>query len=94
MWGGASFVSKLNEADLGEFYLWMVTTYPYEEQKLGFGFVGPGDALRDVMTKLPQYPWLRLHFEEAEAIARANSWRPVSVVDFLALATGSRQTLC
>jgi hypothetical protein len=107
--GGASFITKLNEADLGELYLWMVEAYPYVERKFGFGAVGPSDtavmlrdgilenlkqrgsfaacdALRGVMAKLPQHPWLRLHLEEAVALARANSWRPISIAEFLALA--------
>src|SRR5262249_23587127 len=44
------------------------------------------DAMRDVMEKLPQYSWMRHHLEEAESLARANSWRPVSIREFLELA--------
>jgi hypothetical protein len=107
--GGTNFIAKLSESELGEFYLWMVETYPYAERKPGFGAMGPGDtavmlrdgvlehlkkrgtfaacdAIRDVMEKLPQYAWMRHHLEEAEALARANTWRPVSIREFLALA--------
>jgi predicted NACHT family NTPase len=107
--GIPNFVSKLNEAELGELYLWMVETYPYTERKRGFGFIGPSDsavmvrdgilghlksrgtfaaanAIRSVMAKLPQYSWMRLYVDEAEALARANTWRPVSITEFLALA--------
>lgn len=106
---GTSFVTKLSESELGEFYLWMVETYPFAERKLGFGAVGPSDsavmlrdgilehlkkrgtfaacnAIRDVMEKLPQFVWMRHHLEEAEALARANTWRPVAIHEFLALA--------
>ena len=47
---GGNFIRKLSEAELGEFYLWMVKTYPYAEHKLGFGAMGPSDTavmLRD-----------------------------------------------
>jgi hypothetical protein len=44
------------------------------------------DAIRDVMAKLPQYNWMRHHLEEAESLARANTWRPVSTREFLQLA--------
>ena len=107
--GGTTFIAKLSEAELGEFYLWMVETYPYAERKLGFGAMGPSDtavmlrdgvleqlkkrgtfaacdAMRGVMEKLPQYGWMRHHLEEAESLARAATWSPVSVPEFLALA--------
>jgi hypothetical protein len=107
--GGTNFIAKLSEAELGEFYLWMVETYPYGERKLGFGAMGPSDtavmlrdsvlehlkkrgtfaacdAIRSVMEKLPQYGWMRHHLEEAESLARAATWSPVSVPEFLALA--------
>jgi hypothetical protein len=107
--GGTNFTAKLSEAELGEFYLWMVKNYPYGERKLGFGAVGPSDtavmlrdgvleelkkrgtfaacaAIRDVMGKLPQFAWMRRHLEEAEALARANTWRPASIREFLAMA--------
>ena len=107
--GGTNFIAKLSEPELGEFYLWMVETYPYVERKLGFGAMGPSDtaimlrdsvlehlkkrrtfaacdSIRGVMEKLPQYGWMRLHLEEAESLARAATWSPVSVPEFLALA--------
>jgi hypothetical protein len=37
------------------------------------------------MKKLPQLSWLRLQLEEAESLARASTWSPVSPRDFLAL---------
>ncbi len=107
--GGTNFIAKLSESELGQFYLWMVETYPYAERRPGFGAVGPSDtavmlrdsvlehlkkrgtfaacdAMRDVMEKLPQFTWMRHHLEEAESLARANTWRPVSIREFLALA--------
>jgi hypothetical protein len=44
------------------------------------------DAIRRAMTKVPQYAWLRRNLDEADALARANTWRPVSICEFLALA--------
>ena len=44
------------------------------------------DAIRRVMKKVPQYDWLRRNLDEADALARANTWRPVSIREFLALA--------
>jgi hypothetical protein len=44
------------------------------------------EAIRDVMERLPQYGWMRHHLEEAESQARAATWRPVSIREFLALA--------
>jgi hypothetical protein len=38
------------------------------------------------MKKVPQYDWLRRNLDEADALARANTWRPVSIREFLALA--------
>ena len=107
--GGSSFIANLSETELGQFYLWMVMTYPYAEHKLGFGAMGPSDtavilrdgvlehlkkrgtfaacdAIRGVMEELQQYDWMRHHLEEAEALARASSWRPISIAQFLALA--------
>jgi hypothetical protein len=43
------------------------------------------DALRDVVEQLPQYPSLRHQLEEAEALARAATWQPVTARQFLAL---------
>ena len=107
--GHGNFITKLTEPQLGDFYLWMVESYPYLEHKLGLGFVGPGDtavmlrdstiehlkkrgtfaaceAIRNVMEKLPQYSWMRYHLEEAEALARAATWQPASICQFLSLA--------
>jgi hypothetical protein len=45
------------------------------------------DALRRVMEKLPGYGWMRFYLEQAEDLARTKSWNPVSISEFLALAT-------
>ena len=106
--GETDFVSRLDEQQLGDFYLWMVNRYPYTDRTLGFSVVGPEDSavmLRDAillnlkgrgsvaacdalsraMAALPQYPWLCAHLEDAEALARAACWRPVSISEFLAM---------
>lgn len=44
------------------------------------------EAIRNVMEKLPQYTWLNYHLEEAEALARAATWQPVTIGEFLSLA--------
>jgi len=44
------------------------------------------DAIRNIMEKLPQYTWMKYHLEEAEALARAATWQPVSVRELLSLA--------
>jgi len=44
------------------------------------------EAIRIVMEKLPQYSWMRYHLEEAEALAHAATWQPVSIRQFLSLA--------
>lgn len=44
------------------------------------------EAIRNVMDKLPQYAWMNYHLEEAEALARAATWQPVSIREFLSLA--------
>jgi hypothetical protein len=44
------------------------------------------EAIRNVMEKLPQYTWMSYHLEEAEAVARAATWQPVSIRQFLSLA--------
>lgn len=107
--GGTHFITKLNEAQLGELYLWMVEAYPITERRPRSGAIGSGDtavmlrdsvleqlknrgtiaacdAIRGIMEELPQYGWMQLHLEEAESLARANTWRPVSVREFLSLA--------
>lgn len=43
-------------------------------------------VIRNVMEKLPQHTWMSYHLEEAEALARAATWRPVSIRQFLSLA--------
>ncbi len=50
------------------------------------GMFAATDAIRRVMRKVPQYGWLRRNLDEADALARANTWRPVSIREFLALA--------
>jgi hypothetical protein len=45
------------------------------------------------MSKLPQYGWLSLQLEEAEALARAATWKPVSPKTFLTLARDRRKRL-
>jgi len=51
------------------------------------------DALREMMAILPQYGWLGLYLEEAELLARAATWQPVSPAQFLALARDSQSRL-
>ena len=50
-------------------------------------------AIREVMDALPQYPWLALHLEEAEELARARTWQPISPQQFLVLASNSSKRL-
>ena len=42
--------------------------------------------LREVVEALPQYPGLRHQLEEAESLARAATWQPISARQFLTLA--------
>ncbi|PYT57412.1 MAG: hypothetical protein DMG35_20320 [Acidobacteria bacterium] len=49
------------------------------------------EAIRSVMEKLPQYTWMNYHLEEAEALARAATWQPVSIGQFLSLAQNREQ---
>ena len=44
------------------------------------------DAIGRAMENFPQYPWLRHHLEQAESLARAATWQPISSSHFLALA--------
>jgi hypothetical protein len=44
------------------------------------------DAIRNVMERFPEYAWMRHPLEEAEWFARAATWQPVSIAEFLALA--------
>lgn len=80
--GHPNFVEKLNEAEVGDLYTWLLVQYPPSagDHRVS-GAVGPKDtvvmfrdqtlenlkrratfsacdALRDVMSKLPQYRWL------------------------------------
>ena len=43
------------------------------------------DAIRHAADELPKYTWLRHHLEEAELLARAATWQPISAKNFLAL---------
>jgi hypothetical protein len=45
------------------------------------------NALRRIMEKLPHYSWMPFQLEQAEEFARANTWSPVSIPEFLALAS-------
>jgi hypothetical protein len=51
------------------------------------------EAIREVMARLPQYPWLGIHLEEAELLARAATWQPVPPQQFLALALDRQKRL-
>jgi predicted NACHT family NTPase len=42
-------------------------------------------AIRDVMQRLPQYPWLHYHLEEAELLARAATWEPPTAQQLITL---------
>jgi hypothetical protein len=111
--GESSVLGKLNESQLGEFYKWMVRSYPYAQyNSLTSGAMGPSDtavmlrdsvlehlkrrgtfaaceALRDVVETFPEYPGLHYQLEEAESLARAATWQPVSARQFLMLARDS-----
>jgi predicted NACHT family NTPase len=45
------------------------------------------DALRKILDKFPAYTWLAQQLEEAEWLARAATWQPVSIPQLLALAS-------
>jgi hypothetical protein len=51
------------------------------------------DALRAVMQKFPDYAWLARPLEQAEWLARAATWRPVSIAELLALASNREKRL-
>ncbi len=51
------------------------------------------EALRDVVETFPQYPGLHYQLEEAESLARAATWQPVSARQFLMLALDSGKRL-
>jgi hypothetical protein len=109
--GAATFVEKLNEDQLGTFYIWLLTNYPPSPlDHRGAGAMGPSqtavmlrdqvlehlkrrgtfaacDAIRNVMGTFRQYSWLAFHLEEAESLARAATWHPVSPQQLLALAS-------
>jgi hypothetical protein len=59
----------------------------------GRGTFAACEAIRDVMNSLPQYPWLAFHLEEAEELARAATWQPVSPEQFLVLASNTSKRL-
>jgi hypothetical protein len=46
-------------------------------------------ALRDVVETFPEYPGLHYQLEEAESLARAATWQPVSARQFLMLSLDS-----
>jgi len=114
--GNVNIAPKLSESQLGELFAWLTENYPYTEQRLGFGFMGPGDtapffrnsilehlkkrgtfaacdAIRNIMERFPEYAWVRQYLEDAEWFARAATWRPVSIRDFLTLAMDSDKRL-
>ena len=51
------------------------------------------EAIREVMNSLPQYSWLALHLEDAEELARAATWQPISPRQILVLASNSSNRL-
>lgn len=57
------------------------------------GTFAASDAIRNAMQSLPDHTWLRHHLSEAEALARAASWQPISVRHLLDLAFDSRKRL-
>lgn len=50
------------------------------------GTIEACNAFRELIEKLPQYPGLRHQLEEAESLARAVTWEPISARQFLTLA--------
>jgi hypothetical protein len=44
------------------------------------------DAVRRITEKLPQYGWLPFQLEQAEELARAATWNPIPIPEFLRLA--------
>lgn len=44
------FLGKLNESDLAKFYVWLVETFPYEEDRHGGGWVGPKEEAEQLRS--------------------------------------------
>jgi len=63
----------------------MLREYTLEHLKMRASFAAC-EVIRNVMNNYPQYPWLRLHLDESESLARAATWKPASVQEFLRLA--------
>jgi hypothetical protein len=57
------------------------------------GTFAASEAIREAMASLPQHQWLGLHLEQAESLARAATWQPVSPQQFLALALHHQKRL-
>jgi hypothetical protein len=51
------------------------------------------DAIRHVMQVIPQYAWIGHYLEEAELLARAATWQPVSPHEFLVIALDGTKRL-
>jgi hypothetical protein len=49
------------------------------------------DALARAELRLPQYRWLRFHFDEAEVLACASTWEAQSPHDIIAMASDSKK---
>jgi hypothetical protein len=49
------------------------------------------DALARAELRLPQYRWLRFHFDEAEVLACASTWEAQSPRDIIAMASDSKK---
>ena len=49
------------------------------------------DALARAELRLPQYRWLRFHFDEAEVLACAYTWEAQSPRDIIAMASDSKK---
>jgi len=49
------------------------------------------DALARAELRLPQYRWLRFHFDEAEVLACASTWEAQSPRDIIAMASDSKR---
>jgi hypothetical protein len=51
------------------------------------------ESIRQALTRLPQYPWLGLHLEQAQSLARAASWQPISPRQLLTLTFNHQKRL-
>lgn len=49
------------------------------------------DGFLSISRALPDLHWLRYHLDEAEALARANTWIPLTPAEFLELTKDSRK---